>query len=221
MRLFSKRQVRSSTSQGKRFRPALEVMGDRLVPSVSFSEFHVGSSHHVIINGTNGQKHTVTNANDGQGNIRVTADGVVRNFTAVTNVFYNGADRVDTVTYNQGTSTQGADNNSDFFLHVGLGANRSGTTDRFTANVFGDVKHTLGLIVDGGAGRDRIDINANHDTDVSAGAKLIVRVLGEGGNDNITIDYDGELDGKLDLLASGGDDNDLIAANVNLDAGST
>ncbi|MSR55910.1 MAG: hypothetical protein EXS09_21955 [Gemmataceae bacterium] len=43
---------------------------------------------------------------------------------------------------------------------------------------------------------------------------------GDGGNDNITVDYDGELDGELDLSADGQDGNDTVAVNFQLDAGS-
>jgi hypothetical protein len=204
-------------------------MGDRLVPSATFHEFNNTPNHVVVVTAANHQNNTITVSNDGDGNLRITADGVTRNFTAVNNVFVNAGDGTDTVTYNQGTSAHSANLTRDLFVHVDLSSNASGV-DRFTANVFGNVgfvqdgevqKRTLGFIVNGGGGRDRIAINANHDTDVLAGSTLFLRANGGDANDQITVDYAGDLDGTLDLIAAGEGGNDVVAVNARLDAGSS
>ena len=153
-----------------------------------------------------------------------------RNFTGIVGLQIDTGDGADTVTYNQGTATNAVNLRRDFTLQLKLGDNATGTTDRFTANVFGDVGFSqngawqprqLGLIVNGDGGHDRIDVNVNHDTDVRAGSLLYIHVGGDDGNDNITVDYDGELDGKLDLQAEGNWGNDIVAVNLHLDAGSS
>ena len=97
--------------------------------------------------------------------MRVTADGVVRNFTGIDVVHVDMGNGADTVTYNQGTATTEANLRRNFTLNVKLGDNSSGTTDRFTANMFGNVgfldngalqPRILGLNVRGNGGRDRI-----------------------------------------------------------------
>jgi hypothetical protein len=209
-------------------RLGVESLADRLVPSVTFQEDT--AAHTLTLTAAQHQNNTVAITNDGNGGLRVTADGVTRTFTGVTFVAVFTGDGADTVTYTQGSATHEVDIRRNFGLQVHLGDNASGTTDRFTANVFGDVgffqngawrARTLGLIVNGDGGHDRIAVNANHDTDVRPGSILFISLEGNEGNDYITADYDGELDGKLDFLATGDQDNDLIAANFHLDAGSS
>jgi hypothetical protein len=74
--------------------------------------------------------------------------------------------------------------------------------------------------VNGEGGADVIDINL---TDVDVGQFSTVRVLvdGKDGNDNITVDTDGDVDGQLLFQVFGDNDNDTIAVNVLLDNGST
>jgi hypothetical protein len=241
MALFSKRNAarrigNSKCSQGKRFRPVLEAMDERLVPSVTIQEDT--SAHTLTLTAGDHQSNTITIRNDGDGGLRIVADGVVRNFTGIKGVTVKTGDRADTVTYNQGTSGQEVDLQRDFTLNVELGDNASGTLDRFTANVFGDVgfsqngewqARTLAFLIEGNDrndlfqadGRDRIDINVNHDTDVRPGSQLYLRLHGGDSNDNITVDYDGRMDGKLNLLAAGEAGADTVAVNAQLDTGSS
>ena len=208
-------------------RLGVEALSERLVPSVTFHED--APTHTVILNAAAHQNNTVAIRNDGNGGLTITADGVTRTFTGVKELDVATGDGADTVTYAQGTAGQAANLRRDFALIVGLGANAAGTTDRFTATVFGDVgffqdgafqPEKLKFGVRGEDGHDRIAINVNHDTDVRPGSQLDIAVDGGGGNDNLTVDYDGRLDGRLRLLAIGDGGNDLVAANLHLDAGS-
>jgi hypothetical protein len=213
----------------------VEALDSRIVPSVTFQEDT--SSNRLTLTAAQNQNNTITIVNNGNGGLRVTADGVVRNFTGIVGVNVATGNGADTVTYNQGSSTTAVNLRRDLTLNVELGDNASGTMDRFTANVFGDIgflqngawqARSLGLLIHGNAfddflqgdGNDRIDINVNHDTDVRPGSQLFLRLHGDGGNDNITLDYDGEMDGRLDLSSSGADGNDTIAVNLHFDAGS-
>lgn len=229
------RSGRAKSCQGKRFRPVLEGLHERLAPSVTIQEDT--SAHTLTLTAGQHQSNNITIVNNGDGDLRITADGVVRNFTNIVAVNVNTGDRADTVTYNQGIAGQERDLRRDFTLNVELGDNASGTLDRFTANVFGDVgflqngdwqARSLGILVNGGArnalfqqdGRDRIDINVNHDVDVRPGSQLFLRLGGDDGNDNITVDYDGDLLGNLDLSADGDGGADTVAVNLHLDGAS-
>jgi hypothetical protein len=209
-------------------RLGVEALDARLITSDTFTEH---PDHTVDVVATAHQNNTITIRNDGDGNLAITADGVTRNFTQVVNVNVETGDGRDTVTYNQGTSTHRVDLRRSFGLSVDFqgGFFDDGQGDHFTANVFGDVGFSqigivhareLGFDVLGGNGADRIDFNF-HDTDVRAGSKLSVFAMGFGGNDNITLDSDGEVDGDFSFSLQGTDDNDTVAANVLLDSGST
>jgi len=225
---------RPAARPARKARLGVEALDARELPSVTFTP-NPGNHSLSVVAGDH-QNNTITIRNDGDGNLRVVADGVTRTFTHVESVFVNTKDGKDTVTYNQGTSTQSVNLTRTFGLRVDLGyLFDSNDVDKFTANVFGDVRstgdfgnlhgHSLGFEINGGADADRIDFNF-HDTDVTFGSALNVEANGVNGNDNITVDYDGELDGPLNLNVHagnlyGGFDNDVVAVNLLLDAGST
>lgn len=205
----------------KSVRLGVEAMDARLVPSVTFQE-NTGAPHSLTVTAADHQNNSIVVVNDGNGNLKVTADGTVRNFTGVTSLKILAGDGADTVVYNQGSSGHEADIVRGLAVDVRLGDNKSGTTDKFTANVFGDVTNASALTfkVAGEGGHDRIDINA-HDVDVHGGSTLGLFLTGDGGGDTITVDSDGEIDGKMFLRVSGNDGNDAIAVNVLMDSGST
>jgi hypothetical protein len=226
---------RSSATRpaARKARLGVQALDARELPSVTFTEHP--SDHSLSIVANDHQNNTVTIRNDGNGNLTIVADGATRTFSQVESVFVNTKDGKDTVTYNQGTSTQSANLRRDFGLRVDLGYLLDGNdVDHFTANVFGDVgflntqgvhARNLGFEVNGGADADRIDFNF-HDTDVRLGSTLAIEANGVNGNDNITVDYDGEMDGRLNLDVHagnlyGGVDNDTVAVNILLDSGST
>src|SRR5262245_49188978 len=91
---------------------------------------------------------------------------------------------------------------------------------QITAN--GGTDGILGLA----PGHDTMNINAgsltgNDNLDILAGSKLALDLDGQGGDDQISVTYGGELDGKLVLRANGNDGDDIVSARLNLDAGST
>jgi hypothetical protein len=232
MSLLSK-LFRSPARPARKARLGVEALDGRLLPSVTFTEH--SSDHSLSVVAAAGQNNTITIRNDGNGNLTIVADGATRHFEQIESVFVNTKDGKDTVTYNQGTSTQSANLRRNFGLRVDLGYLFDGNdADKFVANVFGDVgffnsqgvhARSLGFEVNGGAEADRIDFNF-HDTDVRAGSTLAIEANGVNGNDNITVDMDGEVDGtlKLDVHAGnlmGGFDNDTVAVNILLDSGSS
>ena len=224
-KLFRSSPIRPSA---RKTRLGVEVLGDRVVPSVTMNED--ASDHSLTITTGLHQNNTVTIRNDGVGNLTVTGDGVTRHFAGVQWVQVSTGDLRDTVTYNQGTAGHEVDTRRSFELDVSLGSRFDATDqDRFTANVFGDVgfrqngvlrERSLYFNVAGTAGADRVDFNFN-DTDIHEGSSLGIDVHGLDGNDNITVDMDGELDGSLRIGVTGDNGDDTIAVNFLLDAGST
>ena len=225
-KLFRKSATRPTA---RRARLGVEAMGDRVVPSVTFTE-NPGENSLTIVAAAN-QNNTITIRNDGAGNLTVSADGVTRNFTQIEFVDVETGNGQDTVTYNQGTATQSANITRSFNLDVDLGSSLfdGSAANTFRANVFGDVgfvqngtvrARDLSFDIWGGNGGDRLDFNFN-DTDVRAGSELFIFAIGFGGADNITLDSDGEVDGNMFFTLQGWGGNDTIAANVLLDAGST
>ena len=206
----------------RKARLGVEALGDRLVPSATFTEDT--GTHSLTVTAGAHQNNTVTIRNDGDGNLKITVDGASRSFTHIKDVLVVTDDGKDTVTYNQGVAGPEADVTRSFTLGVALGAGN----DRFTANVFGDVgfrqngvlqPRNLAFVVDGDFGADRIDFNL-HDADVTSGSVLEVIAGGSFGNDNMTLDSDGEVDGRFLLRMFGDNDNDTIAVNILLDADS-
>src|SRR5262245_42741430 len=111
----------------------VEALDGRLLPSVTFTEH---PDHSVEVRATAHQNNASASRNDGDGNLRIVADGVVRNFIHVPSLVVNTGDGKDTVTYNQGTSTQNVNLHRNFSLQVDLGSQfDSNDADHFTANV--------------------------------------------------------------------------------------
>ena len=218
---------RSPARNARKARLGVEALDGRLLPSVTFTEH---PDHTVDVVASANQNNTVTIRNDGDGNLTIVADGTTRNFTQVVGLSVDTGNGKDTVTYNQGSSTAAADIHRSFALTVDFqgGFSEDNKGDTFTANVFGNVgffqngtihSRDLSMNVYGGEGSDRIDFNF-HDTDVRTGSNLNIFAIGLGGKDNITLDSDGEVDGKFSFSLQGTDGNDKVAANILLDNGS-
>lgn len=76
--------------------------------------------------------------------------------------------------------------------------------------------------VSGGLGNDTVAFHANATAiDVDALSSLYFRVFGAQGQDNISLDYAGQVRGKLNVQVSGDRDVDTLNANVTLNSGST
>jgi hypothetical protein len=105
-----------------------------------------------------------------------------------------------------------------------------GGGDRFTANLYNGATgagsdllegSTFNLRVRGGEGTDEIRVNADRDVDIQAAARLYATLGGDDQQDAIDFLYRGELDGTLELVASGDAGNDAVRAWLILDQGST
>jgi hypothetical protein len=104
------------------------------------------------------------------------------------------------------------------YLADGLGG------DDYMALIFnGDLLGTSSVVADvrGGTGNDTLFMRANDDffhnhdgVDIAAGAKLAVTLEGNEDSDSIDAAYAGHVQGKLSLLAQGGDGADKIKESV-------
>jgi hypothetical protein len=106
--------------------------------------------------------------------------------------------------------------------HVDFRSNLGKGTDTFDGTLLGNItgSSAVRFQVHGGKGADTLGFHAPS-TNIDAGAKLDVNLLGGKGDDTINVDYTGVLNGKLRLNAGGGKGADTTNANVTLNAGST
>src|SRR5262249_30041317 len=127
----------------------------------------------------------------------------------------------DTVTYSRSTAGGNFTGRLDFDAKLGTG------NDTFTANFNGnDLTGTarVHFDIEWNDGNDTMPFNAGTATagvDIAAGARLELEAAGGSGTDTITMNYAGVLNGRLDVNARGGRDDDTVAATVALGAGST
>jgi hypothetical protein len=75
----------------------------------------------------------------------------------------------------------------------------------------------LGFIYKGGTGKDRINIDATNSVAIDPLAQLTVVADGGASADNVTVGYEGQLQGALFLNAAGSAGNDQVKATVVLD----
>jgi hypothetical protein len=128
-------------------------------------------------------------------------------------VDFTGGKGTDTLTTKFGPIT-----GSHIFFRSNLGKGADTFDGTLLGNIMGD--SAVRFLVRGGKGADTLGFHAAA-TNIDAGAKLDVNLLGGKGNDTINVDYTGVLNGKLHLNANGGKGDDTITATVTLNAGST
>jgi hypothetical protein len=207
------------------FRPQFESLDARIVPAV------------LTVNSNVAQHLAVITANDGNDNITITNNGTRFSVSgtglagtlaldpAITTVQVNTNGGNDVVKYNvTGNQTHS----------MKLEANLGGGKDTFTAtqsgaNVGAGVAERI--FVDGGSGADTISVNAvgtsTNRVNIASGGSLQLKLTGGSnfdlfdGNDAISVDYQGQLKGDLQLQASGGLSNDSLRAAIDLSGSST
>ena len=162
------------------------------------------------------------------GNGRVAISGPVsatRTNVQQLNVRTNGG--IDTVTYNL-TGNNVAGFNLDVDTGDDGGVNIVGIDDRVTVNLNANVNRSLKINVNTRGFRDRIFVNADRDNlaagvRIASGRTLDLNLQAGDGNDLIDVSYQGDMDGKLKIAASGDgggglfNGNDTIKAKVIMD----
>jgi hypothetical protein len=162
------------------------------------------------------------------GNGRVAISGpvsAIRTNVQQLNVRTNGG--IDTVTYNL-TGNNVAGFNLDVDTGDDGGVNIVGIDDRVTVNLNANVNRSLKINVNTRGFRDRIFVNADRDNlaagvRIASGRTLDLNLQAGDGNDLIDVSYQGDMDGKLKIAASGDgggglfNGNDTIKAKVIMD----
>jgi hypothetical protein len=178
----------------------------------------------VVITGNAASDGVVINDN-GAGGISGWATGAgAFAFAGIKNIQVATGDGSDRVVYNLTRNMLPA---QERVLTVYEGAGN----DSFTANLFNpatgvgsDLLAGSSLImgVQAGAGDDNLLVNAHHDVDVAAGARLKMILFGQDGNDLIRGYYHGENDGSVSIRDfDGGAGNDIVRGLLQEDVGST
>jgi hypothetical protein len=228
-----------------RFRPRLEALEDRYVPStINFN----GATATLTVTGTAG-KDAIVITDDGTNNagaVVVTSNGA----TLFTSGPTAGVDQVHTINVN---TLGGSRDSVEYDLTGNMVANNrsiaatfgSGKGDKFTANVNGNLVNAflllqatggsggdrlagtvtgslngasfLGFIVKGGTGKDQISFDATNSVAIGPLAQLTVEADGGSNNDVINIGYEGQMQGALFLSANGSSGNDKVKATLTFD----
>jgi hypothetical protein len=193
--------------------PRLECLDDRALPAATITQ---GGAALFIKGDAQANSIQITdNGTNAAGNVTVVADG--QTFTSTSAVRYiavyaNGGG--DTVQY---SLSAGLADDANRLVSINLGAG----DDSFTANLGGEVLGTrLYLSAYGNAGADILDLNAEG-LDVAAGSYVNFNLNGGIGNDTITFDHTGVVNGFLTVVALGSDGDDSITGNLTVDEAST
>jgi len=93
--------------------------------------------------------------------------------------------------------------------------------DRVTYNLTADAAGFHQINASLGDGNDSFKLNANNDVDISANSDLYVFAYGNAGDDVISLNHRGEVDGDEYLISDGGDGEDSLVTDVYLQKGSS
>ncbi|HMC66303.1 MAG TPA: hypothetical protein VKI65_15305, partial [Gemmataceae bacterium] len=199
MQRFASQRTRQSWL---RFVPRLEALEDRSCPSCTTNL--VGNTLTVL---GDQAANTIQLTDDGTGTIKITCDGgAEESFAGVTNIVLRSGASGDTVTYEL-TGDRSGELNLDIALQQGA--------DQFNANLNASLLAgaKLDITVNAGNGADTLNLTATN-ANVAAGAELGVTLNGNNAKDQTTFDFQGNIDGQLELRAEAGNGVDSIAADV-------
>jgi hypothetical protein len=205
-----------------RTRLSVQALEHREVPACLITQ---PTPDTVVITGNAASDAVLINDN-GAGTITGFATGAgAFSFAGIKNIQVNTEDGSDRVVYNL---TRNMLPNQQRVVTVGLGNTGN---DSFTANLFNPATgvgsdllagSSLVIGVQAGAGDDQLTINAQHDVDVAAGARLKMILMGQDGNDVIRGYYHGENDGAVSIRDfDGGAGRDIVRGLLQEDVGST
>lgn len=201
---------RTSKTHSSKFTPSLESLETR---SMFTTTIGVTSDGIMNIRGDNGDNN-IAIVDNGDGDLTVVADGVT---TVARNV------RIINLAGNRGNDIVSYHQDGNRTRSMKIHANLNDGHDQFFGTINGNVNwgRTLDVAVAGHDGNDRISFRATNDVDVRSGGVLRTTLSGGDGHDQIFANYRGELDGRLEWLLTGGDDNDTLSALVRADRGSS
>lgn len=211
------------------FRPTLETLESRWVPTVTASitngvAYFKGDSGNDTVN-------IVASTDADTGDYLLTATYNTNNKGSTTSVTINLTETPLTgawVQLNKGNdnftfdNTNGFDISQSFSLAVGLGDGNNKANILMDKNITGDGT-LVDLNVATGNGRDTI--NVEFFGNIDEGATIKARLDGGKGNDTITVQHDGVVQGSVNFLVYGGGGLDLVHtsfyAEAPADAGAT
>jgi hypothetical protein len=187
-----------------RWTPRLECLGERALPSVTFTEADDGSLE--IRSDQRADSIVVTD--DGTGTILVEVAGQdpYTSEAPITTIRIFGASGADDVEYNLT-----GDLSSERTVEVFLGNQH----DSFAANVDGALLEgaDLSILANGGNGHDSLTLNGAS-ANVDAGANLSVEFNGNNGKDALLLNYAAAFMGTASFLANGGNGKDSVGGEV-------
>jgi hypothetical protein len=210
----------ANASRYRRFRPQLEALDGRDVPSVTVVE-STGTTGTVVKVYGDQWANTIQVTDDGtagEGAITITVsdDSDVtpdQEYTfdgSVTRVVVCSASGADTVSYELTGDLQ-ADVSRTVVAWLG---NQEDTFDAQLGGLAAD--STLKLYVFGGNFGDTLSVTANG----AVAGTLDVRLFGQNGTDSVSAEVTGAVSGELNLLIHGGNGMDVLSALVTVDAAS-
>lgn len=195
-------------------RDRLTVWGTDYADTIRITDSGTAEEGSVVVTCTDWLGRTTGGANDNVGEVRVFA-GI-------------GADTVIYELQGNLTTTRKLDvdlgiGNDTFSAYLIKAAKRSVNFPDAPWWVGCDLEWWSSLTLDvfANSGRDTINVYANHDVDIRTGASLLLNLEGDLGNDAINVDYEGELDGTLFMVADGGLHDDTVSANLEIAGGSS
>jgi hypothetical protein len=195
----------------KSFVPRLEAFEDRCLPSCTAT---ASGGVLTILGDARVNNVAITdNGTNGPGSIVVQCDGARTSFSNITKVVINtkgGADRVEyDIIGNLQVSRE---------IDVNLGAGN----DSFHSIWQGAIQDGVALTLNasGGAGQDFIAVNASANVNIPTHAEVSLTLDGNLDKDRLFLDYRGKLDGLLDVLMTGGINQDQVQATISAAAGS-
>lgn len=206
--------MRKATTNG--FRPALETLEDR---NLLAAQVMVMGQTLWITGDRNANFVTINDDGSGAaGGLTGTVDGVSFNAltagTAITRIYMQMGRGNDFVQYNLNGDTNGATMRVDAFLFQG---NDTFAFNAGTNGLFGGSTYFFGIR--GEAGNDTLRATMDNSADffnLGNTSSLGLRFMGGNGDDTISFQYSGDVDGLLNFYADGGNGRDTIGAIFNL-----